>query len=398
MQSSQQWSESRRSLLKVLGAAALTLVGGQRVLASASPREGQDLDVSKWSLSGAHPSEFTEASGVFQDSILAVGRDTSNQLWGVMGQWYGGGLTIWKGTRVDQMKKQYPAEYSFKLSAAGEAFDGIPYPDGPWSRGHIWAMGLWIDPDNNEFYCFVHNETGWDAYGTGYSAFGPATGEPDFRHIGLMTSTNEGRTWDFKGWIITSQYPSWTTRYRPEDVKGGQSSEIIYLGAGDFSMFVNHKDGYMYIFYTQVRYNMATRKGAGSSIYIARSPIASKGLPGTWKKYFGGSFSQPGNMGKESPVLEGVFQGFVAYNDYLKSYMMSAGGTGGCHISFSPDLLRWTKPQLLAPGKADLSKAAYFTILNTNETGPPNVLGRVFTLFVAGHGPAVLEVPVTIQP
>ena len=88
MQSSQQWSESRRSLLKLLGAGALTLVGGQRVLASASPREGQDLDVSKWSLSGADPSEFTEASGVFQDSILAVGRDTSNQLWGVMGQWY----------------------------------------------------------------------------------------------------------------------------------------------------------------------------------------------------------------------------------------------------------------------------------------------------------------------
>jgi hypothetical protein len=391
-------SSDRRSFLTQLGATGLALAAGSKALASATRPAAGKVDVSRWLVSAPRPSEFTEASGVYQDSILAIARDTRNQLWAVLGQWYGGGLTVWKGTRVDQMTRRYYAKYNFKLGAAGESYDGIPYPDGAWSRGQIWAMGLWIDPHNNEFYCFVHNETGWDAYGTGYSALGPSNGEPDFRHIGLITSTNEGRTWDFKGWIITSHYPCWTTRYRPEHLKGGQGSEIVYLGAGDFSLFVNHHDGYMYIFYTQVRHNMVTRKGAGSSIYIARSPITAKGLPGTWKKYFDGSFSQPGNMGQESPVVEDVFQGFVAYDDYLKSYMMTAGGRGGCHVSFSPNLLHWTKPQLLAPGRADLPKGYYFTALNTNEAGPPNVLGRVFTLFIASHGPAVLEASVTIEP
>ena len=228
--------------------------------------------------------------------------------------------------------------------------------------------------------------------------------QPVFDHIGLMTSVDQGRTWDFKGWILTSQYPCWTTLRRPDHLKGGQASKIVYQGDADFSLFANQRDSYMYIFYTQDRFNMVTREAA-HSIYAARSPITAKGLPGTWKKYSDGSFSQPGNMGKESPIVpNNVAEPFVVYNTYLRKYMMTAYGQGQrfagrpvCHVFFSDDLVHWTKPQLLAPERAELS-AFYYTVCNPGDSGSPNTVGRMFTLFLANHATNVKDVSVTIEP
>jgi hypothetical protein len=358
----------------------------------------------KWLVSASRTSQFTNTNGVWQDGALAVSRDGKGKLWALAGETGIGKISVWEGTTVDNLQRKYFVKYNFKFGRAGKAFDGMAYPDGPRSRGWLWPCGFWVDPQDGKFYAYFHNETGWGAGETSYGVYGLKNGEPDFRHIGLMVSSDQGQSWDFKGWIITSHSPSWTTRYRPDGVKGGQNSDVVSLGAGDHSLFVDAHEGYLYIFYGQVTYNIKNNSALGDSIYVARAPIKSKGLPGAWKKYFQGSFSEPGNMGSETPVLEGGNEPNVTYDTYLQKYLMTTFGRsllnskmGACQISFSADLVHWTGPVALAPDRKDLS-SPYFTMSNTDTSGPTDVVGRVFTLFAASHGTDVKRVDVTIEP
>jgi hypothetical protein len=185
-------------------------------------------------------------------------------------------------------------------------------------------------------------------------------------------------------------------------MKDGQESNIVFLGAGDSSLFVNPQDGYMYIFYTQMSWNMKTETVLMDYIHVARASVDSKGVPGTWKKYFEGSFSEPGNMGRESAVLENGAEPCVAYDIYLKKYLMTTyrrsyidAKKGACQVSVSSDLVHWAKPEPLALDRHDLSMP-YFTIFNANPLEPHNIIGQVFGMFAGSNGTDVRKVTLTI--
>lgn len=67
--------------------------------------------------------------------------------------------------------------------AAGKAFWNVLYPEGILPRGSIWPFGLYICPVTGRFFCFFHNETGWNCKGTGYVAEGPGDGEGKNRRM-----------------------------------------------------------------------------------------------------------------------------------------------------------------------------------------------------------------------
>lgn len=358
----------------------------------------------EWRVSTSQPSQFTNANGVWQDGLLGLSRDGHGNLWALVGHTGIGELSVWEGSTVDDLQRKYFVKFSFEIGEAGKAFGGSTYPDGPRARGWIWPSGFWVDPADGKFYAYFHNETGWGAGATGYTAFARDEGEPDFRHIGVMESSDQGRTWDFKGWIITSQQPSWTNLYTPDGMGDGQRSNLILLGAGDHSLFVNSQDGYMYIYYGQIAYDLNAKSERGDYVYVARAKTESKGLPGAWKKYFAGSFSEPGNMGKETAILEGGAVPNVAFDTYLHKYLLATynrlswyAGKGACQISFSDDLIHWTEPTALALDRKDLSQP-YFTMSNMEASGPTNVLGRVFRLFAGNNGTDVEKVSVVINP
>ena len=362
-----------------------------------------DRDLVKWQISPSSLSQFTNANGVYQDSVLALFRDNKGSLWALAGHSHLGGISVWRGTAIDNLKKLYYIKYNFSLGKAGKAFNTIPYPDGPRSRGDIWPMGLWINPQNGKFYCPVHNETfSYPHQTTNYNVYGQGEGGPPFRHLGFMVSSDQGRSWDFKGWIITSHEPCWTSSYRPDGVNDGQDSNTVLLGAGDASLFVNSQDHYMYIFYTQMSWDMKAKTTTMDQIYVARASVDSKGMPGTWKKYFAGSFSEPGNMGKETAILEDGVEPCVAYDTFLNKYIMTTyrrsyadTKRGACQISFSNDLVRWTNPEPLALDRKDLS-VPYFTIFNPEPLGPHNFIGQAFGLLAGSNGTDVSKVTVAI--
>lgn len=350
----------------------------------------KDLSDIGWSVSDPKETVFTNRNGVHQDGVLAVSRDKKGKYWVLAGHTYLGGVSVWSGKDIRSMAKEYDINLKFETSVAGVSYNYTNYPDGPRARGGLWPYGLYIDPDNDEFTCFFHNETGWGAQDTCYGAYGQTEGEPDFRHIGVMTSSDYGKNWDFKGWIITANTVSWTQNYKPDQIFfPGQSEDIVSLGAGDFSLFVNDDDGFFYIFYTQIYWSMKDKQVVKDRIYVARSPVSGKGMPGTWKKYYKGSFSEPGNGGRESEILDGNVP-CVSYNTHIGKYMMTSyhrkswyEGKGACRISFSDNITKWSHPVHLSEKLEFLSKP-YFTCLGKDNK--VNTTGKEFFLLMESNG------------
>lgn len=360
-----------------------------------------DLKEKGWNISEPDETVFTNKNGVYQDGVLAMNRDTKGTYWVIAGHTYLGGVSVWSGDDINSLEKKYDSGFNFKLDAAGESYNYRNYPDGPRSRGGLWPYGLYIDPKTDEFTCFIHNETGWGAKETSYTAYGQKEGEPDFRHIGVMTSCDYGRSWDFKGWVITANTVSWTDEYKPDGICfQGQTHDIISLGAGDFSLFINEDDGFFYIFYSQIYWSMKDKNVVNDKIYVARSPISEKGMSGTWKKYHRGNFSEPGNGGKETEILKGNVP-CVSYNTHLKKFMMTSynrkswyAKEGACQIAFSDNLTKWSQPVHLSK-KLDFLSKPYFTCIG--KTGSISKTGQEFLLFMESNGTDILVSEVRIE-
>ena len=365
-----------------------------------------------WSFGDTSSTVFTNANGVYEDGNIGLCRDSNGDLWAITGHTNTGYIKIFKGTTIDNLTFQYNANFNFTPSAdadagvAGTAYNGISYPDGIKSRGSMWPTSLWIDSDG-KYYCYFHNETAWNAGGTEYTAKAAAIGEPDFRHIGLMTSNDAGKNWDFEGWVLSANEVCYTTAYRPDGLTtGGQSSDIVSLGAGDNSLYVDTAIGYLYMFYTISNFSMSQDTLIRDGIYVARASIDSKGMPGSWYKYYNGAFTEPGNMGKETPVLTNAVIPSVSYNSYLGKYVMvtynrsiwNGVDIGPCpaQISTSTDLVNWSKPQVVDFGRTDMGKA-YWTICNSDSTGNIKDTDQTITFLYNLWADDVRKVNVTVN-
>jgi hypothetical protein len=111
-------------------------------------------------------------------------------------------------------------------------------------------------------------------------------------------------------------------------------------------------NGFIYMFYQYVP-NQDSEPEAPSIIQAARSPVAKDGRPGTWTKYYNGSFgTQPGIGGLGWPVVAtGTVSGctrpvqvWPVFSTYLKAYVLTFLCNEGWFFSTSTDLLIWTPP------------------------------------------------------
>ena len=354
------------------------------------------IQLYKYIISEVCDTNFTNRAGVHQDGVLAHARDAHGQFWAVLGHSNLGGISVWKGNSIDDLKKEYMAEYNFLLGKAGDAFDGIPYPDGPKSRGQIWPCGLWISPDSDKFYCFIHNETGWGAQETSYTVFGKQEGEPDYRHIGMMTSDDYGKHWDFQGWILTSNSPCWSDLYSADMEIPGQGTEEICLGCGDFSICEDLFHQYVYLFYTQHIVSPNNLTEIRDNIFMARCLIDQLDDTTKWKKYDGYDFNEEGNCGKDTIIVSGGAVPCVCWSEQLKTYIMTTyhreswrKGTCTCQLSFSKDLITWSKPKLISLERPDLSNP-YFTIV-CNENGEAS-----FSIYMESNGTDIKSFTLTV--
>lgn len=357
----------------------------------------------RFSISQGYPTPMREDRDIHQDCVIGLCRDAEGKLWATSGHIGYGHIGVFKGDNADSLEEQYPAKADFEWGKAGKAFDGTRYPDGPYARGEYWATGLWIDPETGIFHAFIHNETGWGADETAYTIFRQETGEPDFRHIGYITSRDQGKTWQFERWVLTAAEPCYTYRYQPDGMTGGQTADIVNLGAGDLSVFYHEEQQMLYIFYSMLWYDVDGKDVAADKIYCARAKRGDDGKFGDFTKYCDGAFCTTGNCGRETAILSGGSEPCVAYSETIGRYIMTTynrqrwyTGKTTLQVAYSDDLVTWSKPEPCVEDHEQLS-LPYFSLCGREKGKPHHTLGDTFDLFGNTNNMDVLRFEVTVE-
>ncbi|MBE6787613.1 MAG: hypothetical protein E7537_04620 [Ruminococcaceae bacterium] len=339
---------------------------------------------------------FVNSNNIYQDGTTPMYRDTDGKLWAMSGHTHVGEIAMFCGNSLDDIKKLYPIKTNFKTGNAEYAFFGICYPEGIKPRGSIWPFGLYICPNTHRFFCWFHNETGWAGDGSAYDAFGPCE-EPkydsDFRHIGLMHSDDEGKTWDFDRWVMTGFEPSLTSRYNPNnDCMIGQAGDVLKFGCGDFSIFVEPEGDYIYLFYSKATIDISAKTTENSwqkcEGFVARCLKRTDGTMGDFVKYYDGAFCEAGNLGRESAILADCWHPRVVYSQPLDLYIMvskpmmaaKCGKIKGldqkrkvAQFCVSKDLVNWSCPKVFPNGDKPFGNH-YNAIVSDDGDCQPHIL------------------------
>ncbi|TWE09270.1 discoidin domain-containing protein [Rudaeicoccus suwonensis] len=186
-----------------------------------------------------------------------------------------------------------------------------PSGSGYAERNYCDLTQVWVDPDTGNWYGLVHNEFTPQPFGDGLH----------YDAIDFAVSMNQGKTWKIVGHAITSPYS--TTR---EDTKAFPQ-ETYYYGDGDPRLYVDTASGYFYVYYGS---RVVDKQGGWVAFYehVARAPISGKMATGTWRKYYDGSWSQPGIGGKESNLVPISSTNTTGYTPPSKEYNPMTPGTG----------------------------------------------------------------------
>ncbi len=355
--------------------------------------------------------QFKRADGIRADGTLASYRDVDGKLWAMSGHSNSGRIGMFCGSCIDDLAELYPIAFSFADGHASYAFSGIRYPEGIKPRGAIWPFGLYICPGTHRFFCFFHNETAWRGRGTGYDAFGycdkPAF-DSDFRHVGLMHSDDEGKSWVFDRWVLTAETVCFTEAFNPEgDGKKGQPMGTISFGSGDFSIFVEPEGDYIYLYYNIIKANTDERRWEDCDVYVARTRKRCDGVMGDFVKYYNGAFCEAGNLGKESPIVLGGWHARVVYLKKYGKYLMSSSlarpkQDGGMvnhimEVRESEDMLHWSVPvQLTREG--ELFGEHYVGLYDSGTQNQTNVIeGDTAVILTNGNGTDVTRYEVELR-
>lgn len=147
-----------------------------------------------------------------------------------------------------------------------------------------------------------------------------------YKSMAFVESTDAGKTWTKTKYPKNQVLTPFNTQYNEGD------GRVIAVGS------------YFYMFYLDT---------IDYKIHIARATISSEGRPGSWYKYYNGSFSQPGLGGNSSAVNPNLIEQFVTPNTYLNNYLsLFISGKWGFTLNYAPtsDMFNWTaNPSTLFP-------------------------------------------------
>lgn len=365
-------------------------------------------------------SPFMNRYGVYQDGTTPMYRDVDGKLWAMSGHSHMGHIAMFAGTCLDDMKYLWEIQTNFCIGHANKAFSGICYPDGVLPRGSIWPFGLYICPNTHRFFCWFHNETGWNGQGSAYDAFGPCekpTFDSDFRHVGLMHSDDEGRTWSFDRWVLSAEEVCFTEKYSPngENVLG-QQGNIIRFGSGDFCMYIEPDGDYIYVFYNILTMDISQKSTEDAWLscdaYVARCRKRTDGAMGDFVKYYNGAFCEAGNLGRESVILKNAWHPRVVYSIPEKMFLMTSkpilstmkGKIAGLdrkarvmQISTSKDMIHWSVPEIVYQDGMPWGNH-YNAIVPDDTVNQPNILAsNHFSILNNHNGTDVIRYPAELK-
>ena len=201
-------------------------------------------------------------------------------------------------------------------SPTGLESTNAPAGSGYSQRNYCTLIGVWVDPDTGDWYGLVHNEFTPQPFGDGLH----------YDAIDYAVSANQGRTWTIRDHVITSPYST-----KRGDTTAFPNQTFDY-GDGDPRLFVDTASGYFYVFYGS---RIVDKGGSWRAFYghVARAPISAKMAPNSWHKWYDGSWSQPGQGGRESTMVPATTDAPTGYVDPSKEYDPANTGTAKQQIA-----------------------------------------------------------------
>ncbi|MFF5282820.1 RICIN domain-containing protein [Streptomyces sp. NPDC013171] len=195
-------------------------------------------------------------------------------------------------------------------SPTGVESTQAPAGSGYAHRNYCDLTGMWVDPDTGDWYGLVHNEFTPQPFGDGIHYDG----------IDYAVSTDQGRTWTVKDHVITSRYST-----RRGDA-AAFPQQTYHYGTGDPRLFVDTASGYFYAFYGS---RIVNKGGGWAAFYghVARAPLSGKMAPGTWRKWYDGTWTEPGVGGRESTMVPVGASSTTGYVPTAKEYDPANGGS-----------------------------------------------------------------------
>ncbi|MFI1809113.1 RICIN domain-containing protein [Streptomyces sp. NPDC020422] len=314
----------RSRLAGALAAAALAVTGGGALAAppasAASPTATYTVTVGakgSWSQPDDTPaSPYIDKDGTFyfQQAHALYGAADSRK-------WtFYSGTTFDTATRsgalsdavnpANSLDRNNDTTWRCNNSPTGVESTQAPAGSGYAHRNYCDLTGMWVDPDTGHWYGLVHNEFTPQPFGDGIHYDG----------IDYAVSTDQGRTWTVKDHVITSPY---STR------RGDTSAfpqQTYHYGTGDPRLFVDTASGYFYVFYGS---RIVDKNGSWRTFYghVARAPISAKMARGSWQKWYGGAWTQPGVGGRESTMVPVGATSTTGYVPTGKEYDPANSGT-----------------------------------------------------------------------
>jgi hypothetical protein len=206
-----------------------------------------------------------------------------------------------------------------------------------WDNGGAWLVSV-FRLSAESLVGFVHAEDHWSPRNPEGMAWKSAA---------VSYSEDDGLTWSPAQQILT------TWKSRPDQPEWG--------GAGDMGIVWDSANARYVMLYQE---QDATGE-ARLHLAISTDP---NGAPGTWFKWNGKDYTEPGLGGRGKPLPEFIgHEGAnpsVHWNNYLNLWVMVYGGwDGAAYISASPNLLDWQAPQVLVRSTQQ-GRAWYPTILS----------------------------------
>ena len=364
---------------------------------------------------------FHTKNGVYQDGTTPMCRDADGRLWAMSGHSHLGHIAMFMGSCLDDIKYMWEIRTDFSVGNAERAFSGIRYPEGVPARGSIWPFGLYICPNTHRFFCWFHNESGWNGQGSAYDAFGPCETprfDSDFRHVGLMHSDDEGKSWTFDRFVLSAEEVCFTSRYSPIASQPvlGQKGDIIRFGSGDFCLYTEPDGEYIYLFYNILTMDISAECTADAWLrcdaYVARCRKRTDGTMGDFVKYYNGAFCEAGNLGRESAILEDAWHPRVVYSVPEKTFIMTSkpilsamkGEIAGLdekarvmQIATSSDMIHWSKPEIVFVDGRPWGNH-YNAIVPDDKVNSPGVLtSNSFSILNNHNGTDVIRYPAQLR-
>ena len=212
--------------------------------------------------------------------------------------------------------------------------------------------------------------------------------DPSWCVMALARSTDNGVTWTRQGAVLSGTDP------KPDTIPSGGILGVVEPGA----IVAN---GYIYAFYAYFPTPGFADAGP-PTLQVARAPVASDGAPGSWTKFYAGSFgSQPGLGGLGSQVVPTVLtdsrpaQPWPFYSSYLNAYVLLFLCNGGWYFSTSTDLVTWAPPKQFFTAPSSEFTAGQATdenVIMVTPGNPGQVIGQTGYVLYA-HTPSWGSVP-----